>query len=85
MLPDVHRLVNYPFTGTGAVSITRGDRARLEHDQFLNDTLIEYGLKCVLPAQSRLTHAGGSWTSSRSAARPSTLESMSSTRSSTRN
>ncbi|THH27755.1 hypothetical protein EUX98_g6430 [Antrodiella citrinella] len=45
--PDEHLLV-YPFTGPGAVNITRGDLKRLEPNSFLNDTLIEYGLKLWL-------------------------------------
>ena len=38
----------YPPSGTGAVNITRGDLKRLDPGQYLNDTLIEFGLKCVL-------------------------------------
>ena len=41
------RLLVYPPTGTGAVNITRGDLKRLDEGQYLNDTLIEFGLKCV--------------------------------------
>lgn len=37
----------YPFSGTGAVNITRGDLKRLDAGQYLNDTIIEFGLKCV--------------------------------------
>lgn len=47
-LPDHHlRLLVYPFSGPGAVNITRGDLKRLEPHQYLNDILIEYGLKYV--------------------------------------
>ncbi|KAI0820439.1 hypothetical protein BC628DRAFT_1397444 [Trametes gibbosa] len=35
----------YPPSGTGAVNITRGDLKRLDNGQYLNDTLIEFGLK----------------------------------------
>ena len=37
----------YPFSGTGAVNVTRGDLKRLDPGQYLNDTIIEFGLKCV--------------------------------------
>ena len=30
------------------MNITRGDLKRLDEGQYLNDTLIEFGLKCVL-------------------------------------
>lgn len=33
----------------GAVNITRGDYKRLDDGEFFNDTLIEFGLKCVHP------------------------------------
>ncbi|PIL22925.1 hypothetical protein GSI_15621 [Ganoderma sinense ZZ0214-1] len=45
--PDELLLV-YPPTGTGAVNITRGDLKRLDEGQYLNDTLIEFGLKLWL-------------------------------------
>ncbi len=35
----------YPPSGTGAVNVTRGDFNRLDSGQYLNDTLIEFGLK----------------------------------------
>ncbi|KAI0647692.1 hypothetical protein C8Q79DRAFT_906682, partial [Trametes meyenii] len=38
----------YPPSGTGAVNITRGDLKRLDSGQYLNDTLIEFGLKVWL-------------------------------------
>ncbi|KAI8978855.1 hypothetical protein BD414DRAFT_120430 [Trametes punicea] len=38
----------YPPSGTGAVNITRGDLKRLDDGQYLNDTLIEFGLKLWL-------------------------------------
>ena len=41
------RVLVYPPSGTGAVNITRGDLKRLDNGQYLNDTLIEFGLKCV--------------------------------------
>ncbi|KAH9890082.1 hypothetical protein C8Q73DRAFT_652769, partial [Cubamyces lactineus] len=45
--PDELVLV-YPPSGTGAVNITRGDLKRLDNGQYLNDTLIEFGLKVWL-------------------------------------
>ncbi|KZT28340.1 cysteine proteinase [Neolentinus lepideus HHB14362 ss-1] len=45
--PDELILV-YPPTGTGAVNITRSDLWRLKPGEFLNDTLIEFGLKLWL-------------------------------------
>jgi Ulp1 family protease len=41
------RLLVYRPLGTGAVNITRGDLERLQPDKYLNDTLIEFGLKYV--------------------------------------
>ncbi|TFK52193.1 hypothetical protein OE88DRAFT_1628255, partial [Heliocybe sulcata] len=38
----------YPPTGTGAVNITMSDLWRLRPGEFLNDTLIEFGLKLWL-------------------------------------
>jgi len=35
----------YPPSGTGALNINNGDLARLNPDEFLNDTLIEFALK----------------------------------------
>ncbi|KAI0755307.1 hypothetical protein C8Q80DRAFT_1094338, partial [Daedaleopsis nitida] len=47
--PDLDELVLvYPFSGTGAVNITRGDLKRLDAGQYLNDTIIEFGLKLWL-------------------------------------
>lgn len=40
------RKLVYPLQGPGAVNITYGDFARLQPGEFLNDSLIEYGLKC---------------------------------------
>ena len=48
-MSSVFRLLVYPPTGTGAVNITRGDLKRLDEGQYLNDTMIEFGLKCVPP------------------------------------
>lgn len=39
------RILVYPFSGTGAVNITKGDLRRLRPGEYLNDTLIEFGLK----------------------------------------
>jgi Ulp1 family protease len=39
------RILVYPPGQTGAVNITNGDLHRLEPGEFLNDTLIEFGLK----------------------------------------
>ncbi|KII86918.1 hypothetical protein PLICRDRAFT_273907 [Plicaturopsis crispa FD-325 SS-3] len=38
----------YPPVGTGAINITRAEINRLEPNEFLNDTLIEFGLKLWL-------------------------------------
>ncbi|RPD77389.1 hypothetical protein L226DRAFT_321252 [Lentinus tigrinus ALCF2SS1-7] len=47
--PDLDELILvYPFSGTGAVNITRGDLKRLDPGQYLNDTIIEFGLKVWL-------------------------------------
>lgn len=35
----------YPWTEKGGITITYGDLRRLETDEYLNDTLIEFGLK----------------------------------------
>lgn len=35
----------YPFEGTGGVSLTVQDLSRLDDEEFLNDSLIEFGLK----------------------------------------
>lgn len=43
----LHSILVYPQSGTGAVNINRAELARLEPGEFLNDTLIELGLKCV--------------------------------------
>lgn len=45
--PDELLLVYRPF-GTGSVNITRGDLERLQPGKYLNDTLIEFGLKMWL-------------------------------------
>ncbi|KIM89078.1 hypothetical protein PILCRDRAFT_84870 [Piloderma croceum F 1598] len=45
--PDELILV-YPPSGTGAINITQGDINRLEPGEYLNDTLIEFGLKLWL-------------------------------------
>ncbi|KAF9777986.1 hypothetical protein BJ322DRAFT_1114528 [Thelephora terrestris] len=45
--PDELLLVYRP-SGTGAVNITRGDLERLQPGKYLNDTLIEFGLKLWL-------------------------------------
>ena len=39
------RILVYPPGQIGAVSITNGDLTRLAPGEFLNDTLIEFGLK----------------------------------------
>lgn len=41
-------MLSYPPGVPGAVSITSGDFRQLQPGQYLNDNLIEYGLKCVL-------------------------------------
>ncbi|KAF8526112.1 hypothetical protein JB92DRAFT_2700765, partial [Gautieria morchelliformis] len=47
-LPSIISILLYPSTGTGAVNVTNGDLKRLEPGEFLNDTLIELGLKLWL-------------------------------------
>ncbi|KAI0081593.1 hypothetical protein K474DRAFT_1768509 [Panus rudis PR-1116 ss-1] len=47
--PDLDKLILvYPFTGTGAVHLSNGDLRRLGPGEYLNDTLIEFGLKLWL-------------------------------------
>jgi Ulp1 family protease len=41
----LYRILVYPPGQTGAVNITNGDVTRLAPGEFLNDTLIEFGLK----------------------------------------
>jgi len=41
------RILVYPPSGTGAINITRADFNRLNPTEYLNDTLIEFGLKWV--------------------------------------
>jgi Ulp1 family protease len=45
--PLLCRILVYPPSGTGAINITQGDLNRLEDGEYLNDTLIEFGLKWV--------------------------------------
>jgi len=40
-----HRVLEYPIGEPGAVTVTWGDKKRLNDEEFLNDTLIEFGLK----------------------------------------
>lgn len=44
----VRSVLIWPHEGVGAVSVTHGDKQRLRPEEFLNDTLIELGLKCAL-------------------------------------
>lgn len=39
------RILVYPPSGAGAININRSDIKRLQPGQYLNDTLIEFGLK----------------------------------------
>ncbi|KAG8214645.1 hypothetical protein J3R82DRAFT_9723 [Butyriboletus roseoflavus] len=41
-------ILMYPPTGTGALSIMQSDLRRLQPEEYLNDTLIEFGLKLWL-------------------------------------
>ncbi|EIW80908.1 hypothetical protein CONPUDRAFT_55826 [Coniophora puteana RWD-64-598 SS2] len=41
-------ILMYPPSGTGALNIMKSDLARLGPSEFLNDTLIEFGLKLWL-------------------------------------
>jgi Ulp1 family protease len=47
------RIAKYPIQGTGGVSITVKDFSRLGPEEFLNDTLIEYGLRSVNASPAR--------------------------------
>ena len=46
--PYLSSILMYPQTGTGGLSIMHSDLKRLEPEEYLNDTLIEFGLKYVL-------------------------------------
>ncbi|CAE6443039.1 unnamed protein product [Rhizoctonia solani] len=48
IVPDADEVVLVHPTGAGSVTINRGELARLEPGEFLNDTLIELGLKMWL-------------------------------------
>ncbi|KAJ1309644.1 hypothetical protein OPQ81_006411 [Rhizoctonia solani] len=48
VIQDLDEVVLVHPTGTGSVTINRGELARLEPGEFLNDTLIELGLKMWL-------------------------------------
>jgi hypothetical protein len=41
------RLFPYPLSGPARLTITAGDKYRLPSDDFLNDTLLEFGLSSV--------------------------------------
>ncbi|GAA5914312.1 hypothetical protein JCM8208_004431, partial [Rhodotorula glutinis] len=41
-------VLEYPMNEAGAVSVTWGDTKRLGDEEFLNDTLIEFGLKRIM-------------------------------------
>ncbi|GAA6013838.1 hypothetical protein JCM11491_000441 [Sporobolomyces phaffii] len=43
--PSDHVVLEYPQGEPGSVTVTYGDKKRLNDDEFLNDTLIELGLK----------------------------------------
>lgn len=45
--PPLCRALVFPREGTGAVTVINSDINRLAPGEFLNDTLIEYGMKCV--------------------------------------
>ena len=60
LIPRVVSVLIWPHEGVGAVSVTHGDCLRLKDEEFLNDTLIELGLKSAPPflnqtARVRLT------------------------------
>jgi Ulp1 family protease len=46
--PDPDEVILGYRSGTGSLNITNGDVSRLNHGEFLNDTLIEFGLKLWL-------------------------------------
>jgi Ulp1 family protease len=41
-------ILTYPWSETGGVTITVGDLDRLDEGEFLNDTLLEFGLKRIM-------------------------------------
>ncbi|GAA5937981.1 uncharacterized protein JCM15063_005430 [Sporobolomyces koalae] len=45
LFPPEHVILEYPINEPGAMSVTYGDKKRLNDEEFLNDTLIEFGLK----------------------------------------
>lgn len=45
ILADAWSLFAYPLTGRAEIQIRKGERERMETLDFLNDTLIEFGLK----------------------------------------
>ncbi|KAI0034653.1 hypothetical protein K488DRAFT_45060 [Vararia minispora EC-137] len=45
---DPRSILVYPPSGRGSVNITKGDLARLAPGEYLNDTLIEFGLRLWL-------------------------------------
>jgi Ulp1 family protease len=45
LLISFRRILVYPPGQKGAVNITNGDLMRLAPGEFLNDTLVEFGLK----------------------------------------
>ncbi|KAK4705018.1 hypothetical protein P7C70_g1186, partial [Phenoliferia sp. Uapishka_3] len=50
--PTDRVILIWPHEGVGAVSVTHGDKLRLRDEEFLNDTLIELGLKRISEALS---------------------------------
>ncbi|KAK4689830.1 hypothetical protein P7C73_g295, partial [Tremellales sp. Uapishka_1] len=53
---DKHELLfTFPLVGRAEVNILKGDRYRVQGHEFLNDTLIEFGLKYILSEMSEET------------------------------
>ncbi|KAM0751720.1 cysteine proteinase [Meredithblackwellia eburnea MCA 4105] len=48
--PSDKLVLVWPHQGAGSISVTHGDTLRLKDEEFLNDTLIELGLKRILEA-----------------------------------
>jgi Ulp1 family protease len=47
-IPKDTVILTYPWDSTGGVTITHGDMDRLAEGEFLNDTLLEFGLKRII-------------------------------------
>ncbi|KAK0556877.1 hypothetical protein OC846_000904 [Tilletia horrida] len=50
------QLLRWPMSGPGAIQMFRSDLDKLDEGEFLNDTLIEFGLKYLLHQKEREAH-----------------------------